>query len=284
MSEYYIPHERRALLEKSVEAWFTSIPALAEIKVELTSSVGRRKSQTVGTYEADEVDELEPGQFIDLLIGEHGQRGGKLRIRAYFYIPTTDESATPAIDYEHPKSKTLTMVKDPTGSRGPGRSTGADAAVEGVVRSVTSNLDSFARRLEGSHDQTIEAVRELGTQTAAAQAEQTTFMLETMKQMGELGAKLAASEAAVGQAQAEHGLLMKIAELERPSFLEQMLPALPRLAELLQPLAAAGAAYVGAKARRLDAESEAMGLALPEAPPPVADVADAPPVEEGAAA
>ena len=148
--DYGITHERKRIVLSRVENWYAR-DDLHSIAVDVIQSTGRREQHEVAVYTHEELPEA-ADELLELVIGEHGGRGGKLQLRAIF----SGEDGQP----QHTKSLRCTLqltrlgVGERTGSKG------LEGAAEAGYRSLTQGLDSVGRRLEHSHDATIDAIKE----------------------------------------------------------------------------------------------------------------------------
>ena len=268
---YSLSDERRAQLEQDIEIWAAD-ELLHEVAIDLPAS-GARKQSKVGSYSGEEVRERAPSSFIDLVIGEHGTRGGRLQFRAVFL----DESGKPAKGGH--KRRTVKLIRSQTGGSD---STGRDAAIEVGFQTLAGNLDGSLKRLEHANDVVVGAIRDQARDTAAAMERTVTLMINHQESL--LSSQRAVAELSVAyQKQGEiHDRDLQILrmELERPGLIEQFAPSVPGLVNGITPVLQGLAGWLGAQARALDSSTMAAHPQLYEGatPEPEPEPVEAPPI------
>jgi hypothetical protein len=257
MTQYRMTEQRANLVIRVVDTWLR-LPELDRIAVDAVDASGSSRTQAqAGGYSRAEIEELGSAEaLVDLVVEEHGQRGGKLQLRGIFVDAEGKETY---------RRKTIQLTRISPGERT--GSQGRDAGFERLASSLSSAVDGLGRRLDHSQDQVVAALRE----QAGSGQEFYKTMLEIQSQGSQTALTQAVSvEALSRQVQHEREINeLRIQMMEQESIWNDLLPqVLPAVVSGLVPL------FAGL-GRLIEAKSNLMEQAAPQqAPAPEPGVKD----------
>jgi len=254
--QYRLTEQRSNLVIRTLDTWLRT-PELDRVVVDAVDGSGHARSQAQsGSYSRAEIEELGTAEaLVDLVVEEHGQRGGKLQLVGVFRDGDGNETR---------KRKTLQLTRVSPGERT--GSQGRDAGFERLASSLSSAVDGLGRRLDHSQDQVVAALKE---QAGSGQDFYRT-MLELQGQSSQTALTQAVSVEALSR-QVEHErevFELRMQMMEQESVWNELLPQLaPAVVSGLVPL------FAGL-GRLIEAKSAALEQAAPEhpaAPEPVVE-------------
>jgi hypothetical protein len=246
--QYRVTEQRSNLVIRTLDTWLR-LPELDRVVVDAVDGSGTARSQAqAGSYSRAEIEELGTAEaLVDLVVEEHGQRGGKLQLVGVFRDADGNETR---------KRKTLQLTKIAPGERT--GSQGRDAGFERLASSLSSAVDGLGRRLDHSQDQVVAALKD--------QAGHGQQFYQTMLELQSQGSQTALTQAVSVEAlsrQVEHErelTELRIQMMEQESIWTDLLPQLaPALVSGLVPLFAS-------LGRLIEAKSSALEQAAPEHP------------------
>jgi hypothetical protein len=242
--QYRLTEQRANLVIRTLDTWLR-LPELDRIAVDaVDGSGGARQQAQAGSYSRAELEELGSAEaLIDLVVEEHGQRGGKLQLRGIFRDTEGNETS---------KRKTLQLTRVSPGERT--GSQGRDAGFERLASSLSSAVDGLGRRLDHSQDQVVAALKD---QAGSGQQFYQT-MLQLQAQGSETALTQAVSvEALSRQVQHEREITeLRIQMMEQESIWTELLPQLlPSLVSGLVPVFAGLGRLIEAKSVVLEQSS-----------------------------
>ena len=238
MSDYTLSPERRRLVAAEVDGWLRDATTTT-IAVDVIGggAKGSRSQTEVGRYERVELDALaDADALIDLVVSEHGGRGGRLQLRRIRQVG--DELITDA------GRRVLQLTRLDPGERT--GSTGRDAAMEATARAHTSAIDTQSKRMEHAQDQVLAEVQ-VGAERQAAVLERIVDLMGRHAREETVLAREVAMLTVARAADAErHELERRIDALERGLWGQVLTPEI--VAAIALPLATASVSLIGAGA------------------------------------
>jgi hypothetical protein len=244
--QYKLSEQRTNLVIRTLDVWLRS-SELDRIAIDAVGGGKNPRQQSqAGSYSRAEIDELGSSEaLLDLVVEEHGQRGGKLQLRGIFRDGDGNETF---------KRKTLQLTRVSPGERT--GSQGRDAGFERLASSLSSAVDGLGRRLDHSQDQVVAALKD----QAGSGQEFYRTMLELQAQGSQTALTQAVSvEALSRQVGHEREIFeMKIQMMEQDSIWNELLPQLaPAVVAGLVPL-------FSGLGRLIEAKSALMEQAAPK--------------------